>query len=641
MRLAVAATAPFGADVLERLAASHEIAYLLTRPDAPRGRGRKLAPPPAKETATRLGIPVHQPERPELPQDPVDAVVVCAYGLLIPADLLARALWLNVHPSLLPRWRGAAPVERAILAGDEETGVTIHETVKELDAGPIAAQEAFPIAPEDDAGAVFARSAEVAARLLDRVLPAPSVQPAARRRRDLRRQDRPRGPGARSRATRSTRGAACGRSPRTSAPGRRCTAAGVTVWKARLDGRRARSGRGAAGRQAPDGATTSSCAGSARDRARPHCGLQGRAPGLRGRGVRRPGDGVRRRRPRPARPGARPAHRLRHGAAHAHDRPRDRRAREPAGARARPARAGCAADRRLRDRLERGSAARRRQRGRRARPRRRASARDGLHECRRAPARRRLPGARRVASAGAARRVVPGLDLRDLGAGLGRGGGARADARAERARRARRPLRGPGRRADRHPRRVPPRAGPARGPDEGRIWQSRGSQLAGARGRLTRRRADPRRVRRARRQDDDAPRRGDRGRAPSRPRPRARGERPAAGSRRTSASSTPTSASSTSAASTVRSSTRRARASASSPAAPISAGGRPRCPALQLELLRAAAERTQPGGTVLYSVCTLNADENEAVVDALGPRAGAARRGVARSSRTRSGRSSC
>jgi len=177
VRLAVAATAPFGADVLERLAGAHDIAYLLTRPDAQRGRGRRLAPPPAKETATRLGIPVHQPERPDLPQGHVDAVVVCAYGLLIPADLLARALWLNVHPSLLPRWRGAAPVERAILAGDEETGVTIHETVKELDAGPIAAQEAFAIAPEDDAGAVFARSAEVAARLLDRVLPAPSFSP--------------------------------------------------------------------------------------------------------------------------------------------------------------------------------------------------------------------------------------------------------------------------------------------------------------------------------------------------------------------------------------------------------------------------------------------------------------------------------
>jgi methionyl-tRNA formyltransferase len=170
VRLAVAATAPIGADVLERLSRRFEIAYLLSRPDAPRGRGRKLGAPPAKLTAERLGIPVHQPARPELPQ-PVDAVIVCAYGLYVPPALLEQALWLNVHPSLLPRWRGAAPVERAILAGDESTGVTIHRTVEALDAGPIAAQEAFSIAPEDDAGAVFARSAEVAARLLEGVLP--------------------------------------------------------------------------------------------------------------------------------------------------------------------------------------------------------------------------------------------------------------------------------------------------------------------------------------------------------------------------------------------------------------------------------------------------------------------------------------
>ena len=179
MRIAVAATAAFGADVLERLAANHELAWLLTRPDAPRGRGRRVGAPPAKEVAERLGIPVFQPERPELPELEVDAIVVCAYGLLIPAPLLERSVWLNVHPSLLPRWRGAAPVERAILAGDEETGVTIHETVEALDAGPIAAQEAFPIRPEDDAGSIFARAAEVAARLLDRVLPAPSFTPQA------------------------------------------------------------------------------------------------------------------------------------------------------------------------------------------------------------------------------------------------------------------------------------------------------------------------------------------------------------------------------------------------------------------------------------------------------------------------------
>ena len=104
-------------------------------------------------------------------------MVVCAYGLLIPSALLEQALWLNVHPSLLPRWRGAAPVERAILAGDAGTGVTIHETVAELDAGPIAAQEAFPIGDaDDDTGAVL-RAAEVAARLLDQVLPDPVFVP--------------------------------------------------------------------------------------------------------------------------------------------------------------------------------------------------------------------------------------------------------------------------------------------------------------------------------------------------------------------------------------------------------------------------------------------------------------------------------
>ncbi len=175
MKIGVAATASIGADVLERLATSHGVQFLLTRPDAPSGRGRKLAPPPAKVVAERLGIPVHQPAKPELPAD-VDRVVVCAYGLYIPPRLLERSLWLNVHPSLLPRWRGAAPVERAILAGDAETGVTIHRTVAELDAGPVAAQGRFA-AGELDAGEVFARAGEIAARLLDEVMPDPQFAP--------------------------------------------------------------------------------------------------------------------------------------------------------------------------------------------------------------------------------------------------------------------------------------------------------------------------------------------------------------------------------------------------------------------------------------------------------------------------------
>jgi methionyl-tRNA formyltransferase len=180
--IAVAATAPFGADVLERLAAKHEIGALLTRPDALAGRGRQPAPPPAKESATRLGIPVLQPERLEPDLDlRAPTVVVVAYGLLVPDQLLDERLWLNVHPSLLPRWRGAAPVERAIMAGDAETGVTIHRTAKELDAGPIAAQARFAIDPEDDAGAVYAKAAPLAVELLSEVLgtePTFTPQPA-------------------------------------------------------------------------------------------------------------------------------------------------------------------------------------------------------------------------------------------------------------------------------------------------------------------------------------------------------------------------------------------------------------------------------------------------------------------------------
>ena len=225
MRIGVAATAPLGADVLERLAATHEIAFLLTRPDAPRGRGRKLAPPPAKEVAERLGIPVHQPEKPELPADGRARSSSAPTASTSRRALLERSLWLNVHPSLLPRWRGAAPVERAILAGDEETGVTIHETVAALDAGPIAAQEAFPIGDDRRRAGV---------RALGRGRGAAARRRARRRRRssrsredgvDLRREDRARRPRARPRRPASTRGGASARSRRTSARGRRCTAA--------------------------------------------------------------------------------------------------------------------------------------------------------------------------------------------------------------------------------------------------------------------------------------------------------------------------------------------------------------------------------------------------------------------------------
>ena len=174
MRIGFAASAPFGASVLERLAAHHEIAFCLTQPDAPAGRGRGLRPAPAKLTALQLGIPVV--ERLDVSLD-ADTIVLVAYGRLIPTELLDRHLWLNVHPSLLPRWRGAAPVERALMAGDAETGVTIIRLVEELDAGPIAAQKRFPIGPEDDAGAVYDRSVPLAADLLERVLREPTFTP--------------------------------------------------------------------------------------------------------------------------------------------------------------------------------------------------------------------------------------------------------------------------------------------------------------------------------------------------------------------------------------------------------------------------------------------------------------------------------
>jgi methionyl-tRNA formyltransferase len=177
--LAVAATAPLGADVLERLAEHHEIAYLLTRPDRHRGRGRQVGAPPAKVTAERLGIPVRQPERLDesFSLEPADTIVVVAYGALIPEGLLARADWLNVHPSLLPRWRGAAPVERAIMAGDEEGGVSVIRLVEELDAGPIGAWHDLWLGGDTTAGDVYAEAARLAPELIDEALSNDSFEP--------------------------------------------------------------------------------------------------------------------------------------------------------------------------------------------------------------------------------------------------------------------------------------------------------------------------------------------------------------------------------------------------------------------------------------------------------------------------------
>ena len=174
MRTVYLGTSEFAAVVLDRLAESeHRPQLVVTRPDRRRGRGRKVSPPPVAERASALGIEIFQPDRLNDPDARAriaaagpDAVAVCAYGAIIGDELLAAHEWLNVHPSLLPRWRGAAPIERAIEAGDERTGVAIMEPVAELDAGPVHLVRPEPIRPDDDYGTLSARLAELGGELL-------------------------------------------------------------------------------------------------------------------------------------------------------------------------------------------------------------------------------------------------------------------------------------------------------------------------------------------------------------------------------------------------------------------------------------------------------------------------------------------
>jgi methionyl-tRNA formyltransferase len=174
MRTVYLGTSDFAVEVLERLVATpHRPVLVVTRPDRPRGRGRKLQAPPVAERAGLLGVETIQPEdvngepaRRAIAAAKPEAVVICAYGALVKDPLLSAHEWLNVHPSLLPRWRGAAPVERAIEAGDEETGVTIMRPVAELDAGPICLQRSEPIEPNDDYGSLAARLAALGGELL-------------------------------------------------------------------------------------------------------------------------------------------------------------------------------------------------------------------------------------------------------------------------------------------------------------------------------------------------------------------------------------------------------------------------------------------------------------------------------------------
>lgn len=149
---------------LEECARGHEVAAVLTRPDRPRGRGLKTAEPPVKTAAARLGLRVLQPERPEdilaqLRAAAADLAVVVAYGRMLGPEVLACARhgFLNVHFSLLPRWRGAAPVAWTLLGGDAQSGVTLFWIDQGLDTGPMQCRAAEPVRPDDDARTLMER----------------------------------------------------------------------------------------------------------------------------------------------------------------------------------------------------------------------------------------------------------------------------------------------------------------------------------------------------------------------------------------------------------------------------------------------------------------------------------------------------
>ena len=175
MRVAFAGTPEFAVPTLLSLMRSpHQLVGVLTRPDRPRGRGQRLSPSPVK-AAVGASAPVAQPASLRAPEDRAelaawrpDVLVVVAYGLILPRAVLdiPRLGCVNVHASLLPRWRGAAPVERALLAGDESTGVTIMLMEEGLDTGPVLLQREVAIEPKDTGASLRARLAELGAPLL-------------------------------------------------------------------------------------------------------------------------------------------------------------------------------------------------------------------------------------------------------------------------------------------------------------------------------------------------------------------------------------------------------------------------------------------------------------------------------------------
>jgi len=178
VRVVYLGTSAFAATVLRALARSHhEVALVVSRPDTRRGRGLRLHPPEVVTAAHELGLATSQPDdvnakdaRERIAAAAPQALVVCAFGALIREPLLSSFTILNVHPSLLPRWRGAAPIERAILAGDTHTGVSIMRLTAGLDSGPVCMQQRVAIGPQEDYGALAARLAELGGELIVRAL---------------------------------------------------------------------------------------------------------------------------------------------------------------------------------------------------------------------------------------------------------------------------------------------------------------------------------------------------------------------------------------------------------------------------------------------------------------------------------------
>jgi len=176
LRLVFAGTPPFAVPALKALVRSpHQVVGTLTRPDKPAGRGRQMTENAVKSAARELGIPVLQPERPRTPQDlralcaqAPDAMIVAAYGLLLPSALLdwPRLGCINIHASLLPRWRGAAPIQRALLAGDEQTGVSIMQMEPTLDTGPVFLRKTAAVDPAETSLTLHEKLAELGAQAI-------------------------------------------------------------------------------------------------------------------------------------------------------------------------------------------------------------------------------------------------------------------------------------------------------------------------------------------------------------------------------------------------------------------------------------------------------------------------------------------